>query len=1410
MMDTPLFASEPDHERTSHRPPLPLPKLARWQPLRLGLVELYHYDSEEFWFRDGHLLLRGNNGTGKSKVLSLTLPFLLDAQVKPSRIEPDGDAGKKMAWNLLMGTHPRRMGYAWLELGRVADDGEAHYLTLGAGLSAAEGKPQVDCWYFIIETAADAPRINDDLWLTSEQRVVLTKERLREALGDRGQVFETARSYRRAVDERLFHLGQQRYDALVDTLIQLRQPQLSKKPDEGALSDALSEALPPLSPDLVGDVADAMGQLEEDRRQLEEYQALAKAVTQFERRYRLYAGTRSRREAGLLRAAQTEHDNASRARNEAQSLLEAAERAESSAKAAYEEAELALKRVQARLDTLRADPANRDANRLEIAERDAQARRRAFEEATQDVEKAQQRLLRDADETRRLAERFAALEGRLADARRKSAAHADAAGFAASYSECALSTIGADALVALQPQRFDRDGGALRALAVARRKDIALVRGLLAQVASAEGVFIQRSEVRDEKATAVEAATERRDLADEAVDVDGEALVGAWERHLAALRQLATSAESRYAAVTALAEWVRSLDGDNPARRLLEAAQREHNVRSAERRVALEGRRRELEGERAALEDERARLESGMDAGPPAPYTRDPEVRADRAGAPLWQLVEFRPSVGDSERAGIEAALESSGLLDAWLSPDGRLQADADGKPILDVQALARRPSRALPDASLATSLEAAVPEGCPVPAAVVDTVLTGIACATDDPGDCEAWVAPDGSFRMGALAGAWAKPDAAYIGFAARAATRERRLAVIAERLVQLSDELARLKVAEEQLERGIERAAEEWRLSPTDDALRQAHIVATACAREFQIAREQLAAADLRFEEAERALRGARERLERDAADLNLPASADTLPVVETALDAYLEAQAHLCHAASDIRQTLPELARQRGIEQETRDDLQHGQERSTSALIEAEEADARLAVLRETIGAKVEDLRRQQAEAKADVDAGDVRLKEANAALRECGEARAVAREKADTASRHFEQRGSERADAIARFQRFAATGLLLAAWPEAPVPDLAGSWTIDPALTLARRTEQALTDIRHDEAAWERVQKEVANDATALQAALSGRRLQTYIETNDFGLVVQILHQGRRERPDRIALFLGEEIAQRNELLTAKEREILEGHLESEIASAIQRLLQAAEAQRIRINDELHRRPTSTGVRYRLLWQPLSEQEGAPVGLETARKRLLNASADLWTAEDRRVIGAMLQSRIAAEREAAATNAALGTGTLADQLARALDYRRWHRFRVERWQDGSWRKLSGPASSGERALGLTVPLFAAVASFYSHGASKQAPRLMLLDEAFAGIDDAARAHCMGLIREFDLDFVITSEREWACYAELPGVSICQLQRKEGIDAVYVSRWTWDGLAKTRAPDPDRRFAPHRPDNAPAMTP
>ena len=67
---------------------LPNPQRERWQPLRSGFLNLYRYDREEFHYENGRLLLRGNNGTGKSRVLALQLPFLLDGEVISQRLEP--------------------------------------------------------------------------------------------------------------------------------------------------------------------------------------------------------------------------------------------------------------------------------------------------------------------------------------------------------------------------------------------------------------------------------------------------------------------------------------------------------------------------------------------------------------------------------------------------------------------------------------------------------------------------------------------------------------------------------------------------------------------------------------------------------------------------------------------------------------------------------------------------------------------------------------------------------------------------------------------------------------------------------------------------------------------------------------------------------------------------------------------------------------------------------------------------------------------------------------------------------------------------------------------------------------------------------------------------------------------------
>jgi len=1381
-------------EQPVDKPALPVPTQLRWQPLRLGVVELFHYDSEEFWFRDGHLLLRGNNGTGKSKVLSLTLPFLLDAQLKPSRIEPDGDGTKKMAWNLLMNSYPRRIGYVWIEFGRQAEDGTPRYLSFGAGLSAREGRPQVESWYFVLDEAAGA-RLNHDLWLTSPQRVVLTRDRLRDVLEGRGQVFDNAGQYRRAVDERLFRLGPKRYDALMDTLIQLRQPQLSKKPDEAGLSNALTEALPPLPSELLGDVAEALGQLEEDRRQLEEYQALARAVGKFEQRYRAYAGTQSRRQARALRQAQTEFDNASRSRAEALGKLQEAQAEEEQAKARQVDEDTTLRRARARLDTLLADPTMQDANRLQTAATDVVARRNALGDASATAEEAGRRLQSRTDETARGEQLARQAEHRMTTARQEIAIHADAAGISAAHADNKLSHVEATALAEQTPADFDRSRADLSALVRSRSEQIALLRRRQLEVERADSIHAQRRQLQDERRDEAEAAAQRRDEADADVEHQGGALVTDWERYLAKLDRLAVDPEEGSAMLAAMTEWVVALQGESPARLLLQATQQRASRGFAERGAVLDGRRRTLEQERRDLEEEQGRLEAGVSIAPPVPYTRGADVRADRPGAPFWQLVDFHDAVPGMQRALLEAGLEAAGLLDAWVSPDGRLQIGEDGRLLHDTQLMARHPL----DSSLADWLQPAVPDGGPVSGSTIERILSAISCAEDDSGESEAWLSPDGRFRLGTLVGTWTKPAAVYIGHAARESARRQRLAEIAERLGQLAEEMAELKAAAGRLADDRRAADEEWRQAPADDVLRAAHATAVACGREVQRARDRLTEADLRCNEALDALKAARQRLATDAADLRLPGSPEALAAIEAALDRYRDLLPQFVQTAHELRVALPDLQRQRLREAEARNDRTKSEERLATARNEAEQAAARLEALREAVGAKVEELQRKLGDARLAVDAGEGAVKRADEALRKAGETRAIAAERAVSAETTLQERTAVRSQRIVRLQSFARTGLLSSALPQVELPDMSAAWTIDPALTLARRIEQALSELRDDDDAWSRVQRQINEELTELQRALSALGHQASAETSDWGLVVHITYQNHAERPDRLAARLAGEIAQRSELLTAKERAVLENHLQAEIAAEIQRLLMNAEKQRDAINRELHKRPTSTGVRYRLLWQPLTEEEGAPLGLEAARKRLLNTSADLWSADDRNLVGSMLQRRIATERERADAGPGREDGSLVDQLARALDYRRWHRFRVERWQDGQWRKLSGPASSGERALGLTVPLFAAVASFYSQGAYPLAPRLILLDEAFAGIDDAARAHCMGLIREFDLDFVITSEREWACYAELPGVSICQLQRREGVDAVFVSRWTWDGRARVREADPDRRFSP-----------
>jgi uncharacterized protein (TIGR02680 family) len=1353
---------------------LPLPGRERWQPLRAGLVDLFLYDNEEFRFRDGHLLLRGNNGTGKSKVLALTLPFLLDGELAPHRVEPDADPAKRMEWNLLLGgRYQERLGYTWLEFGRLTEEGAPAYLTLGCGLKAAAGRGIAARWFFVT-----SQRTGADLHLVSAAGTALVRERLAEALAERGRVYDSAEAYRRAVDEVLFHLGPDRYDALVNLLVQLRQPQLSKRPDAAKLSHALSQALAPVDQAVLADVAESFHDLEQQRDELHGLVDTRAHVKRFLDRYRHYARIASRRQAAELRSAQAGYEATNR-----QLATVREELAEACAAMATTEEE--LRGTERELVAARAS-AQELANRSEIqdlsrAEELARLARDAADRAQRVADEAEQRRERRQVAHARAAEAAEASRRAVLAAAEEAAAMAAAAGTTCEHellvAPLSLPDGPDDPSRGVDEPALGRAGGAAAALASRREQAVGHVRSLVERAATLASRLAGERRWLDELTGQRDAAAEARRAAEETLAAAARALVDEWRGYADGL------AEARLAdqdgIIAALAEWTDTLAGANPARMALTTADAGARNRLAEARAQALSQLQAAKEALAELVQQRDRLERGELEQPPPPYTRATGVRDGRAGAPLWQVADFREGVSEAERAGLEAALEAAGLLDAWVAPDGRLLDPGTH----DVVVTAGAPATPNLGAVLLPAVDRDDPRAAALSDATVAAVLAGIGLG---PGGAGTWVDPTGGWRLGVAEGAWAKPAARFIGRGAREAARRRRLAELAQEIAEAEEAVATGDQSHEAVEARQRALEAELARVPDDQPLRDAHTAATRAATDLRQCQERVDAQEAVVADATTAAASAGEDRDQAAADLALPTGLEALQEVRDAVGTYRTAVARLW---PEVRGHADRLGSRRAAEAELREAEEAVRRRTEEAHAtdtEAHAAERRRDDVRAKVGTTVAELGARLEAARAEVARlegeaqrlGDARLdltgRVGNAAGRE--------QELVANLERDIERRSR----ATTAFQRFAATGLLATAQPELDLPDPAVSWAPDPAVRLARRVEQALAEVESDDPAWERVQRQLTHGFKELADALSRYGHEATADLAEDRYVVAVAFQGQRRTPDELVGLLVEEIDHRERVLSAKERELLEEHLVNEVASHLQELIADAEDQVGEMNTELEERPTSTGMRLRFRWELLPE---GPPGLAEARTRLLRQASDAWSVEDRAAVSAFLQEQIAAER------ARDGSGTWLEHLTAALDYRAWHRFTIERWQDGRWRSAAGPASSGERVLTVTLPLFAAASAHY-RSAQPVAPRLVLLDEAFAGVDDDARAKCMGLLATFDLDFVMTSEREWGCYPTVPGLSIHQLSRREGIDAVHVTRWEWDGRARTRVDLPASR--------------
>ena len=254
----------------------------RWRLSRAGMVNVWYYLDNEFDLSGGRMILRGTNGSGKSRALEMLLPFLLDAD----RRRMDATGAARVSLDELMRTgaqgQSNRIGYLWLELARPGE-----YLTVGALIRHSQSASSTKVWYFTTPL-----RVGDGLELMSASREPLSRDALTELVGAE-RIIDSPNAHRERIRTLVFGLdgdaGRDRFDGLLQLLHTLRAPDVGNRIDEGRLPQILLESLPPLHEEALTRAGEQLDGLTETRAAQERLEHSSRQVAAFLGVYQRYA-----------------------------------------------------------------------------------------------------------------------------------------------------------------------------------------------------------------------------------------------------------------------------------------------------------------------------------------------------------------------------------------------------------------------------------------------------------------------------------------------------------------------------------------------------------------------------------------------------------------------------------------------------------------------------------------------------------------------------------------------------------------------------------------------------------------------------------------------------------------------------------------------------------------------------------------------------------------------------------------------------------------------------------------------------------------------------------------------------------------------------------------------------------------
>lgn len=1356
----------------------------RWVMNRAGILNFWFYADEVFELSEGRLIFRGANGSGKSVTMQSFLPLVLDGDKRPSRLDPFGSKDRKIEYYLLGEMESGisdRTGYLYLEFIQPDTGKNA---TIGIGLRARRGAAQVGFWGFAI---TDGRRIGKDFFLydvdhyeKQGDKIPLDRLELEALIGQGGKIVREQGEYRQLVNQLLFGFGDiESFKDLLELLIQLRSPKLSKEFKPSTIYGILNEALPPLSDDdlrplseVLEDMDEIGDRLDELRIHRNEAQTLAASYNQYNE-MRLFelsskvieaSGQRDRMESEVSEQ-QVQWSKLKDEVEQTGALLQASEQ-----QLLHNEQEIDL------LSRSEAMEKQRELENIESQLKEAQAEIHRTEQRIQINHADRSRKSERVNDDRKLAGRHAVEQKELRDAMDELSQELEFQDHHLYERQWQAS------------QRREEES-----LWNGWRRDVAGYRAKLKEVLALCGLEREALLRSQEAEAGMSAAREKRDLQEremqakedglkQAILTQEDALL-AW---LKGLEQLVLTDEAWRKMLQRLHKYPELTYEDiiTPVkqawdlmleRNTAERLQGEHDlsIRTQER----DQLQKELESWIRFREPEPERSESRTRSR--SRRLQAAEGNAGAAGAPFYACCEFRGSVEEATRAVLESVLHRAGLLDAWITPDAIELLEQEEEIWL-------KPAPVWFGYTLADYLE-------PVPSAQsgltvqqIEDVLRTIQIGGSLGGsEGSAYVTDAGQFVLGPLAGQIAsKPRAEWIGAEARKQTRLAEMQRLQEAIAiveqQISNQQAKLVELVEQLAAAkLEREA-----LPAEAALSIANRALQTALANLEHAKQIENETSEKYKEAVRKWRELqRNVLEQTAEWSRLKKEKD----FTEALDALQNYEGRGLELKSSFAISMR-------IDRELQQ-LVEEIERITAHLEDDEAHLAELQLKEKQYQAGIESLTRLIREMGVyDIYKQLQELKELSVSLKKTvGTCHEMLRKlEGDLGgSRELLKRGQEELLLLEEGLQEANLQLrrewhwkLVSFGSDHPLQ----SAEIDSGSALRRTAQEVYKLLR---GRYESRRKELVTSqlqetfAIAKNALLDYSLEQRYDETVD-RLFIESLRD--RNQPWSPAMLLGELTRLEEEqrlLIDEKDRELYEQILIHSVGRAIKDKINRAEQWVAEMNHFMEDRVTSSGLVLSLEWTPRPARNERELDTEKL-VRLLRKNPNTLLEEEIEQMVDHFRSRIRWAKEEVEDG-----DSLRKWIQELLDYRGWFSFTLY-YRKGSQprRELTDSRfnvlSGGEKAMAMYIPLFAATDSRFKDSRAT-APRIISLDEAFAGVDDENMKDMFRLLTEMRFDYMMTSQVLWGCFETVPSLSIYEIYRPLDVDFVTVIPYFWNGFQR-----------------------